>query len=90
MVQLIAEEESRSPSASGQEGLPFDHSMRRFPRHRILVGLWSRTGEVEDFEERLTKAFDVQVVTTLTEALQNLTVDAESQTEAALSGSGLV
>jgi hypothetical protein len=62
----------------------------RFPRHRILVGLWSRTGEVEDFEERLTKAFDVQVVTTLTEALQNLTVDAESQTEAALSGSGLV
>ena len=57
----------------------------RFPRQRILVGLWSRTGEVEDFEERLTKAFDVQVVTSLTEAVQRLTGNTESETEAALS-----
>jgi predicted PurR-regulated permease PerM len=62
----------------------------RFPRQRILVGLWSRAGEGEDFEERLTKAFDVQVVTSLTEALQKLTGDVERETEAALSGSGLV
>jgi hypothetical protein len=57
----------------------------RFPRQRILVGLWSRTGEVEDFEERLTKAFDVQVVTSLTEAVQRLTGNTESEREAALS-----
>ena len=44
----------------------------RFPRQRILVGLWSRAGEVEDFEERLAKAFDVQVVTTLGAAMERL------------------
>ncbi len=45
----------------------------RFPRQKILVGLWSRSGEVEDFEERLAKAFDVQVVTTLSDAMERLT-----------------
>jgi hypothetical protein len=54
-----------------------------------MVGLWSRTGEVEDFEERLTKAFDVQVVTSLTEAVQRLTGDTETETEAALPASGV-
>jgi hypothetical protein len=44
----------------------------RFPRQRILVGLWGRAGEVEDFEKRLAKAFDVQVVTTLGEAIGRL------------------
>jgi hypothetical protein len=62
---------------------------RRASRSSV-VGLWSRAGEGEDFEERLTKAFDVQVVTSLTEALQKLTGDVERETEAALSGSGLV
>jgi vacuolar-type H+-ATPase subunit F/Vma7 len=52
-----------------------------------LVGLWSRTGEVEDFEERLTKAFDVQIVTILTEAVQRLTGDTETEAEAALPAS---
>jgi predicted PurR-regulated permease PerM len=45
----------------------------RFPRQRILVGLWSPAGEVKDFEARLAKAFDVEVVTTLGEALERLT-----------------
>ncbi|HEY1496112.1 MAG TPA: AI-2E family transporter [Candidatus Solibacter sp.] len=45
----------------------------RFPHQRILVGLWSRSGEVEDFEQRLAKAFDVQVVTTLSDAMERLT-----------------
>ena len=44
----------------------------RFPRQRILVGLWGRAGEVEDFEQRLANAFDVQVVTTLGEAIERL------------------
>ncbi len=48
----------------------------RFPRQRILVGLWSRAGEVEDLEARLAKAFDVQVVTTLGEAMQRLNLQA--------------
>jgi len=65
------------------------HLRARFPRQRIMVGLWSRTGEVEDFEERLTKAFDVQVVTSLTEAVQRLTGDTETETEAALPASGV-
>uniref|UniRef100_Q023I3 AI-2E family transporter n=1 Tax=Solibacter usitatus (strain Ellin6076) TaxID=234267 RepID=Q023I3_SOLUE len=46
---------------------------KRFPRQRILVGLWSRSGESEDFEQRLAKAFDVQVVTTLSDAMERLT-----------------
>jgi len=46
----------------------------RFPSQRIVVGLWSRSGEVEDFEERLAKAFDVQVVTTFEAALERLTL----------------
>jgi predicted PurR-regulated permease PerM len=45
----------------------------RFPRQRILVGLWSRAGEVEDLEARLAKAFDVQVVTTLGAAVECVT-----------------
>jgi predicted PurR-regulated permease PerM len=44
----------------------------RFPRQRILVGLWGRSGQAEDFEKRLAKAFDVQVVTTLGEAIGRL------------------
>jgi len=55
----------------------------KFPRQRILVGLWSRSGEVEDFEQRLAKAFDVQVVTTLSDAMELLTT---SPAVATLSG----
>jgi predicted PurR-regulated permease PerM/methylmalonyl-CoA mutase cobalamin-binding subunit len=44
----------------------------RFARQRILVGLWSNAGEADDFEERLGKAFDVQVVTTLGAAMERL------------------
>ncbi len=46
----------------------------RFPRQQIIVGLWSRAGEVEDFEARLANAFDVQVATTLSAALERLLV----------------
>jgi len=57
----------------------------RFPRQKILVGLWSRSGEVEDFEQRLAKAFDVQVATTLGEAVERLS--AAGRRESAMSSS---
>jgi hypothetical protein len=57
----------------------------RFPRQRILVGLWSRSGEVEDFEERLAKAFDVEVVTTLGAAMERLTASGLEPAAASLS-----
>jgi len=46
----------------------------RFPRQRIPVGLWGRSGQEEDFEKHLAKALDVQVVTTLGEAIGRLTI----------------
>jgi methylmalonyl-CoA mutase cobalamin-binding subunit len=55
----------------------------KFPRHRILVGLWSRSGEVEDFEQRLAKAFDVQVATTLGGALELLLAEGGKEPEIA-------
>jgi predicted PurR-regulated permease PerM len=51
----------------------------RFPRQKILVGLWSRSGEVEDLESRLANAFDVQVVTTLGAAIESVVERAPAQ-----------
>ena len=45
----------------------------RFPHLPLILGLWSNTKESASYEERLTKAFGVEVVHTLAQALARVT-----------------
>jgi predicted PurR-regulated permease PerM len=44
----------------------------RFPDLTIILGLWSMTSESETYEERLSKAFGVEVVHTMTQAAERI------------------
>jgi hypothetical protein len=44
----------------------------RFPDQRILLGLWSNTPESANYEERLSRAFGVDVVHTIGQAADRI------------------
>jgi predicted PurR-regulated permease PerM len=79
VLELIAEHGAKTvlisavpPHAAAHAGALAKRLRRRFPELRILIGLWTREGDIQRARARLLQSGADEVVTTFPEALERL------------------